>query len=200
MALPNNALSTAPVPAALLTPDDRLRSSLLPATLLEDYDYGGVAVNDASQGVLVQPWRAYLSGSTIYYVPEAGGTPTSVLTDTDITELSFAFTQGMKITVAYVAAGTTKLYWYNPATLNFTTTTFAGVASPFLTLDDKRPQALTTADVLFFYVRSGVLYYRQQRDSYATERSLFTLPVGVTRIVNAGMGENYRVQIQLETL
>ena len=199
MSLPNDALSVAPVPSALLTPDNRLRSSLLPATLLTDYEQGGIALNDPSQGLRVQPWMAYLDGNTIYCVPEAGGTPTAILTDTGITELSLAFTQSMDVVLAYVASGDTKLYWFDSTIPGQTTTTFAGATSPFLSLDDKRPEESAASDVLFFYVRSGVLYYREQRERYQTERSLATLPVGVNRIVNAGMGRNLRVQIELET-
>lgn len=199
MALPNDALSVVPVPSALLTPDDRLRSSLLPATLLTDYEQGGIGLSDSSQGLRVQSWMAYLDGNTIYCVPEAGGTPTAILTDTGITELSLGFTQSMDVVLAYVASGVTKLYWYDSSIPGQTTTIFAGTTSPFLSLDDKRPEEVAASDVLFFYVRNGVLYYREQRERYQTERSLATLPVGVSRIVNAGMGRNLRVQIQFET-
>ena len=199
MALPNDALSVAPVGAALLNPDEKLRSSLLPATLLTDYELGGIALNDGSQGMRVQSWMAYLDGNTIYCVPEAGGTPTAILTEAGITELSLGFTQDMNVVLAYVASGVTKLYWYDFNIPGQTTTIFAGATSPFLSLDDKRPEERAASDVLFFYVRSGVLYYREQRERYQTERSLATLPVGVSRIVNAGMGRNLRVQIQFET-
>jgi hypothetical protein len=105
----------------------------------------------------------------------------------------------MDVVLAYVASGVTKLYWYDTLAAAQVTTIFAGATSPFLSLDDKRPEEGANSDVLFFYVRSGVLYYREQRERYQTERSLATLPVGVTRIVNAGMGRNLRVQIQFET-
>lgn len=199
MGLPNDVLSVVPVPAPILVPDQKLRSSLLPATLLTDYELGGIGIDDPSQGLQVQSWMAYLSGNTIYCVPEAGGTPTAILTDTGITELSLSFTQSMNIVIAYVASGVTKLYWYDSDIPGQTTTVFTGATSPFLSLDDKRPETSADSDVLFFYVRSGVLYYREQRERYQTERSLATLPVGVSRIVNAGMGENLRVQIQFET-
>lgn len=198
MSLPDNTLSVTPIPSALLSPDGRLRSSLLPATLLVDYELGGVALQDPTQGLRVQNWMAYLSGNTIYCVPEAGGTPTAILSDSGITELSLSFSQNMDVHLAYVAAGVTKLYWYDSNLPGQTTTVFAGADSPFLCLDDKRPEQGANSDILFFYTRAGKLYYRQQRERFQTERELATLPPGLTRIVNLGMGQNLRVQVELE--
>ena len=53
MSLPAGGLSSSVVAADLLEPDNWRRPSLL-----VDYELGGVALNDPSQGLQVQPWVA----------------------------------------------------------------------------------------------------------------------------------------------
>lgn len=193
MSLPGNAASSSAVQAALLSPDNRDRSDLL-----LDYELGGVALNDPSGGLQVQPWEAWSDGAHVWVAPSPGRTPTTLLlTGSGITEISFAFDQNMRVTVAYVEAGTTKLFWFDTSVGAMVTTSYAGASSPMLALDDKRPVATLggSSDVLFFYILGGDLRYRQQRDRFNTERTLATLPPTSTRINRVGMGANNRMQI-----
>lgn len=195
MALPLNQLSSTPVPSLFLAPDSRLRLSLL-----ADYELGGVALFDASQGLMVQVWEVrVVSGTTIQVKPEAGATWTDVTTDTAITEVALAFDQNMRPTVAYVAGGVAKLYWFDSLAVAFVTTFFAGASSPVVTMDDKRALEMTANDVLFFYIIAGTVYYRQQRDRYTIERSLGVVPAGATRFKRWGMGDALRLQLEFGT-
>ena len=193
MSLPGNAASSSAVQAALLSPDNRDRSDLL-----LDYELGGVALNDPSGGLQVQPWEAWSDGAHVWVAPSPGRTPTTLLlTGSGITEISFAFDQNMRVTVAYVEAGTTKLFWFDTSVGSMVTTIYAGATSPMLTLDDKRAlSTLTgTSDVLFLYLVGTSLRYRQQRDRFTIERTLGAVPDGATRISRVGMGANNRLQI-----
>ena len=51
MAMPANVLSTVPHPDDYLPPIDKDRG------LLEDWEMGGIALNDPSQGLRVQEWH-----------------------------------------------------------------------------------------------------------------------------------------------
>lgn len=191
MTLPGGQLSTTPIVSDILSPDGRDR-----VDFSVDYELGGIALNDPSQGLQYQVWVAYVRDGTIYARPEDGGAETAITSDTNITEVSLSFDQNMRPTLAYVANGVTKLYWYDTQIGGPTTTTFAGAFSPFLTLDDKRESQLGTSDLLFFYLRDGSLYYRQQRDRFGVEYQLATgIPVSVDRIVRVGMGTNLRLQV-----
>lgn len=197
MSLPENSLSPYDPPVAnWIAPDNLGR----PADLLTDYEEGGIALDDPSEGLQGYIWRARLVGNDIMLGKSPYTVETIVLTDTGITELSLSFDQNMRPTIAYVAGGQAKLYWYDSVPeMQVTTNLAADVLSPFLGLDDKRSPAtvLTTNDTLLFYIRGTSLYYRQQRDRYATERLLKTYPDNNIRIGRVGITRGLRMQIQI---
>jgi len=195
VSLPDNTLSEITVEGVLLTPDIDGRSP----NKLVDYELGGVALNDASQGIDVKIWRATYSGGSVKFSPSPFVSETSVITVAGITELSIAFDQNMRPTVAYRAGGECRLYWYDSLIESPTTTVFNPTAlSPFLTMDDKRYSADERNDILFFYIQDGVLCYRQQRDRFGVERELTTVPGGYY-IKKCGMNNGLRLQLELES-
>jgi hypothetical protein len=173
MSLPQDRLSTTCNPGAFLPPDDVVRPSL---TI--DYELGGVAIGDPSQGLRVRNWVAELVGDDVVVYPESDpSSATTVYTAPDIEEVALSFDQNMNVVLGIVEDGTAFVYWFNPGTgLYVTTTLAAGSRSIRLTLDDKRRNASVGGynDVLAFYLRGNGLYYRQQRDQYAVERLLYT--------------------------
>lgn len=192
--LPNNAISSVYIPATLLLPDDRARSNLL-----MDFERGGVALNDPTQGLNVKTWQVWSDGSEVRVGAIGAASTALIFTGSDITEVSLAFDQNMRATIAYVEGGVTKLYWYDTLAAAMTHTTFADCRSPMVTMDDKRPIASTlgTNDVIFAYIRDGSVRYRQQRDRYAIERTLDTVDSASSRITQIGMGANNRLQIRV---
>lgn len=189
MALPQNQLSAVPVPAAYLRPDDHAR-----VNPLYDYERGGVALNDASQGINGWDWKAWVEEDDILLARAPYDSPTTLITAAGTTWISLAFDQNMRPALAYMQAGVCKLYWYDTTIPGPTTTTFANCTSPMLCMDDKRQGADPWNDILFVYVRAGSIRYRQQRDRYNTERTLVAVDPG--HIVQVGMAQNLRVQIR----
>ncbi len=195
MSLPLNALSPAAVISAWIAPDDVSR---LPATV--DYETGGIGLNDPSQGLLVQTWRARVSGNDVLVGPAPYTSETVVVTAAGITELSLCFDQNMRPALAYMQAGQAKLLWFDTFLgMQVITTLDVTIKSLFLTMDDKRSIATTVNfnDMLLFYIKGSTLCYRQQRDRFATERVLQTFAGPNVRIYRCGMGAGQRVQIEV---
>lgn len=188
--IPDNQFSSVAVPAAFLDPDYRDISGAV------DYEMGGVALNDPSQGHFVYVWKAWYDAGTIWCSVEDGSQVTALITGlSDVTEVAFAFDQNMRPLVAYVRDGVTHLWWYDSAIAAMRDTTYPYCTSPKLCHDDKRVESRNTSDVLFFYIRDQALHYRQQRDRYDTEYWLADLPDWVERISAVGLSAGLRLQV-----
>lgn len=193
MALPQNTRSTVAVSGLYLPPDDALTSPLL------DYEIGGVAINDASQGMLVRTWRGLFDKQDGWlYLQADNETPVQWIQDFAITEFSFTFDQNMRPAVGYVSGGEMRLRWFDTTINNYRTDTFGTARNPRLALDDKRPLLLAgSSDIIFAYIRGDSLYYRQQRDRFNTERFLRSGIEADIRLKNIGMTRNLRMQFEL---
>jgi hypothetical protein len=168
MALPGNVLSTTQRPAPFLSPDDRVRTDLT------DFELGGVALNDASQGSEVQAWALTYADPDIIVTPETIGDPSTVIQVAGCTEISLAFDQNMQPLIAYVVGGQAKFYWFDSLLEDFTTSDLeANALSPRCGLDDKRFLQTGTSDVILAYILDTKLVYRQQRDRYGIVRELY---------------------------
>lgn len=182
--IPNKTLASEKVPAPYL---NKRRVGLL-----EDYEQGGVALQDPSQGLLYQTWRCGVSGTDIVAY-EQDGTPHVLLSAPDVEQVSLAFDQNMQPNVAYVSAGQAYWWWYDTTTQAHNTMTMdSDVVSPRATLDDKRTRNLGDSDIILAYIRGSGLYYRQQRDRYATEY-LLDANAGPA-LHDVGMAANLRLQ------
>jgi hypothetical protein len=195
--MPGNALATDSPSSSFLSPDTLGRGDGL-----EDYETGGVALSDASQGLMVATWRCrFLAGSNeIRIGKEPYSSETPILSASGVTEVSLAFDQNMRPAIAFMEVGQAKLYWYDPIVEEQVTTVLAAdITSMFLTMDDKRAPATTLNinDILLFYVRGTSLYYRQQRDRFTIERFLTILMDPSARLRKAGMAVGLQVQIQV---
>lgn len=188
--LPQNRASTLPIPG-LSQPGDDARS-----VLLVDQELGGVAINDASQGLSVQLWTISYAGVNVTLTSQSGSS--SVLfSAAAITELALSFDQNMRPTVAYRQGGNVFLRWWDTTEAAYVVTDFGPGFSPRLCLDDRRPSQIGNSDVIFAYIRSGALYYRQQRDRYEVERMLRNELPPSTRLKSVGMNRNWRLQFEL---
>lgn len=189
--LPDNAASTTPVGGQILYPDN------LVSDARTDYEMGGLALNDASEGINYQPWECRLDDDEIRVRPLGDtGEGTLLVSGSGITSVSFAFDRNMNPAVAYLQSGVCKLYWYDNTIPGMTTTEFPDATQPHMTHDDKRDGAVARSDVIFAYVRDDVLYYRQQRDRYTIERSLGAIPAGQI-LRNVGMNDQLRLQFEV---
>jgi hypothetical protein len=193
--LPDQVLSTRAVPASFLAPRNRKKEPL------EDWERGGVAIQDPTQGLQVYHWRGrYIDGAIVLDVPGVVE-PVSVLEIADVTEFQFTFDQNMQPAIAYVVNDqTAHWYWFDTTVPGFVTDQLPeGSITPRCTLDDKRDAAGTRAavsDIILTYLRDGVLYFRAQRERYEDEHELETDLEGY-ELGQFGMNRGLRLQWQL---
>lgn len=196
MAIPDNRLSVTPVRGAYIAPYNRAPVPLV------SYSIGGTAVENPNDGLQVQEWRLDYGGSPAQFVvtPLSIGSPTSVLTRDDVTDCSLAFDQLMRVVLAWRQTdGNVYLRWYDSVVAGQVITNFGPGETPRCLLDDSRPLQTVagTSDVLFFYVRAGALYYRQQRDRYAIERNLVTFQNPTAVIYSYGQTVRNRIEFEV---
>lgn len=166
--IPDRTLSSTPISAPFLPPDGGSSSPLI------DYEMGGVALRDASEGLQVQVWTFFLDGTNVR-VSAPSVAATTLFTRTGITELSGCFDQNMNPCVVFVQAGTTVLYWFDSLAGMQVFTTFGAYENPKVSMDDKRTGQNANNDIIFAYLRERALYFRAQRDRFSIETMLFPL-------------------------
>jgi hypothetical protein len=195
MALPSNEISVVPQYAPFLEPDSE------DTRLYDSLEEGGVAINDATQGRLVNAWRCWIEGGTSVRVgiepdPEPG---TELFVGVAIDAVSLAWDSNMAPTIAYRDEGVWKLRWYNSLTEAFQIDSYPTVTSARVSTDDKRETQEGASDVIFAYTigeaPDGVLYWRQQRDRYLTEYTVGAAGRQLLRTV--GMNAGNRLQFEL---
>lgn len=172
------------------------------STELVDYEYGGIASQDPSEGFLYQIWKGWVDGSFIYIQPyDESAPPLNIITESGVVEFSFSFDQNMR----WVAAtrkndNTVNLHWYDSSVEAYVITPYTGIVSIKLTHDDKRAVQVTggSSDVIFTYIRNSSVRWRIQRDRYLTEytHTGFSIPSNY-RITNFGMNSKNRLQWRL---
>lgn len=188
--LPLNQLSTVLVIGGYLDPDDNTTTDLV------DYELGGIEIQDPSQGLRVKTWVVYIDGQDVKITAE-DRQPTVQFTRTGVlTEVSLAFDQNMRPTIAFVEDDVATLYWYDTVAQAAVFSTFTGASTPRVCLDDKRESQLGTSDILLAYIKTNNLYFRAQRDRFTVEYLLYT-EINA-KLVKLGMTDKNRVQFMLQ--
>jgi hypothetical protein len=193
--IPNQVLSSTVIRSALLYPDNAIRR-----TELEDFEMGGVALQDPSQGLRVVAWKGVIDAVTrvATLTPVTSTAPPIVIFTETVTpvEFSFSFDRSMReFSITRFADNTAKLRWYDTAIPAYVTTTYTGIQSCMLALDDKRDVSSSIADVIFTYLKTdNKLYFRAQRDRFLVEYTLTDVLAPNLAITNFGMGRNNRLQ------
>lgn len=168
-----------------------------PRRNLVDYARGGTGIGDASAGLDVKDWTATYDTPDVI-VEASGVSPTVVLSVPSVRQLSLAFDQNMRAYVAYqLADGTSHFYYYNTLLSAFDTLDLpAGSHNPRCAMDDIRKNQSSASDVILAYTRGDTLYFRAQRDRFATE---YTLTAGLAGrfLVDCGMNVTNRFQFVL---
>lgn len=189
--IPNNQLSSRPVRSPFIGADS------IESTPDVSYEDGGVALNDPSQGLLFQVWTAQIRNSGTQITIRSETHEESVLiTGNDIREVSLAFDSNMRPNVVYLEGDTTKLFWFDTTVGQMVTTEYTDLFTPRLSTDDKRESQSSNRDIIFAYVRSGNLYFRQQRDRFEVEYLLAENPEG--KFIKFGMNRQLRLQFLFE--
>jgi hypothetical protein len=190
--MPQNVLSDVPVPQAFAPPRD------IPPQQLRSYDYGGVAINDSSQGLQVKIWECrWVNGD---FILNADGVPDSVIYSApNVTDLDITFDSNMQPFLAFTQGGVAKYRWYDGAVSNFVVNDLpAGSVTPKCQLDDKRSHQQNISDIILAYVRGGALYFRQQRDRFGVEYLLD--PAAGQRLLRMGMGMQWRMVFEMSNV
>ena len=195
--LPDNVLSTREMPSTFLYPDGIVNNKLT-----EDYEMGGVALQNPSQGLRVKPWYGFweTTDNTVYLKPDITGTPVAIFEEADVFELAFSFDQNMRwVAGTFTTDGTFRLRWYDSSVANYVITVVNGLTSFRLCHDDTRAASVSLgfSDVLLTYIRNNNLYVRIQRERYGGEHLLQSNLPDNLRITNFGMSERQRVQWRL---
>ncbi len=194
--MPNNVLSTTPVPAAFLAPRTPIRFSA--QTGLIDSHWGGIGIGDASHGLLYQVWTVQLiGGQAVLSAPNTA--PFNFQALPNAAWIALAFDQNSRPYIAYADINcNASYYWYDSTIPGYRTSTLAGVVKrPFMVLDDPRPVESSNSDVLLAYVRNGELFYRQQRDRFGIEYDLGPAPA---TLVQFGMNHGLRMQFAFQNV
>lgn len=187
--MPDNVLSTVAINAAFSG------ARALPVTRTVDYEDGGIAIQDPSQGLLVQRWRARLINNEVI-VDADSVEPFVLYSGEGVTEISLTFDQNMNPCLAFVQSGRAKLRWFDSVAGGIVITELAAdVMTPRVSLDDKRATQTSNSDIILAYLRGGALYYRQQRERFQTER---LLDAGPHRgLIKIGLTKNLRLQFMM---
>ena len=184
--IPENRLSTTPVP------DEIIGARSLPVTPTQDFEDGGIALSDPSEGLMYQVWRATVSQLKYIYFDADNADRTLVYTGDYITEISFTFDQNMRPVLAFVEDGLAFFRWYDSTVeAQVVTALDKNVINPRVFLDDKRLLERGNSDIILGYIRSGSLYFRMQRDRFGVE---YLLKEGVYNLHKIGMNRQLRVQ------
>lgn len=192
--LPLNSLSSKTIQSRFLYP-----SGIIVGKITEDFELGGIALQDPSKGLMYQPWYGYWNedDSTAYLIPNFVSVPIPIFTETNVFEFSFAFDQNMRwAAFVLLKDGTGKFRWYDSQAGAYVTTIYTGVTGFKLSLDDKRAIQITLglSDLLLTYIKDNKLYVRSQRDRFGVEYLLQSDLPNNLLITNFGMNERLRMQ------
>lgn len=191
--MPDNVLSTETIQGRFIPPDDIITDELT------DYEMGGIAIQDPSQGLMVQPWIGFWKpeDSTVYIRPVESPTNIALFVEPNVIEFSFTFDQNMRwVTATRTADKKVKLRWFDATVAAYVISEFTNIDTFKLCLDDKREiqTQAGVSDVIFTYIKANSLYWRVQRDRYMTEYYGINAIPGNVRITNFGMASNWRLQ------
>lgn len=190
---PNNTISAFPIASVLLSPD------ILRTSDTEDFEMGGVALEDASQGSNVYRWRAWSDNTGAVFLQRDGGQAINYMTVAGMNELAFAFDQNMRPSFAF-RMGTDRidLRWFDSTISQYVMTTGLTTGrNPRMSLDDKRTSQSSNSDIILSYLRGRSLYYRLQRERYTVEYTAANNLLPSTKLRNIGMGTNLRFVFDL---
>lgn len=163
--------------------------------LLTSLERGGRYLNDASSGRDVQTWTARIDGQDIK-VSAPGVEETVLLTLTgELTAVGLAFDPNMQPVLLYRMDGVFRLRYWDSTSASFLTMLLTGATSARICVDDHRDGNSDFSDVIVGYVRDDVLYWRAERERYATEHTAGSAQG--RQLSRLGMTTDYRLAFEL---
>lgn len=191
--LPDNRASSLALGGLFMVPDTFVTTPIV------DFERGGVALNDPSEGLQSYNWRAWLDDTIhqVYVQRYPDGPAIPIFAAPQITELSLAFDQNMRPAIGYIQAGVLRLNWYDSSVNARVTSVFEEAVNPKMCLDDKRITQRSQSDMILAYLRGRSLFYRQQRDRFQVEYLLRSNIEPNLKLKNVGMNKNLRLQFEM---
>lgn len=164
---------------------------------IKDITIGPIGLNDTSEGLAYKFWTSYVIGNDLYIEDIDLANQTLILNEPlGIVNIGLAFDQNSNDTYAYIdGSGDLKIRFFDAAIPGDVILNIGTAQSLTFTMDMKYYPASADSDILLFYIRSGAIYYRLQRDKYATE---YATPVttGASELFDSGMRTDYRFQLR----
>ena len=169
---------------------------------LVDYEMGGRALQDPSYGLNYKAWKGYWdpADSTAYLQPlDESAPPTPIFVETgEVEDFSFTFDQNMRwAAVTRKSDNTVKFRWYDSVPEAYVISTYTGITSVKLALDDHRSSQVQggVSDIILTYISSNLVCWRIQRDRFLTQYVHPTLVLGDNmQITHFGLSNKLRLQ------
>lgn len=189
-----------------MIPEGRLSTTAEYGQLLEangspygpffDWEMGGAALQDPTQGYLVQRWAMRVVDFRRVEIRAGIGSWQLVFEwASDITYASFAFDANMNVVVVFNSGTGSKVYWFDPTPNAYVFFDLpAGIRTPRTCLDEKRPALDNYRDTLVTYFRGGNLCIRSLSQRFLTETILASGQPSNAEILEFGMNVRQRVQ------
>lgn len=155
---------------------------------------GGSSLNAPEFGINVQDWDGLIEDEQ-FFISAANHAQSLVVATPNAQSATFAFDRNMELVVCWNTPTGSVLYWFDDSEAAQQTTVFTGFSRAMVIHDDVRNSSSAISDVLMVYQRSGSLYYRQQRDRYATEYLISNQDDG--ELKSCGMGRSNRLIFEL---
>lgn len=186
--------SSEPVVGVIYSPDN------MPKRPTIDFELGGVGLQDTSQGLRVQQWRAWFDRYAGGVFVESQNTPPTIIFEqSGIVWLSFCFDQNMRWSAVYTLHdGLSYMRWYNSAVGAYEITELDdGVVTPYLSLDDKRESQGANNDIVLAYIKNQTVILRVQRERF-TIPHVWEENIPKDWIIrNFGMANKLRLQMEI---
>jgi len=145
----------------------------------EFYSYGGIALNNASEGLMYQKWKAHVNiEGKIFIGNEAEGyvssSPFAVMGQGRV---SLGFDNNMAPIIGLQTANQFLIRYFETLTQQYETKTITGTRCGMLTIDDPRDGTEAWRDVVAIYIRNSdnMLCYRLFRERYDVENEVMVI-------------------------
>lgn len=190
------------IPYNTLVLTDRYTRLVEPESLkktgLVDYEKGGVALGDSSEGLNKYNWELNVVSNTKAMLHREGITPIQVFTyPSKPLDVAFCFDQSMNVVLAWQDSEfNLYLRRYNSATNSFQVLNLGIGKCPRLTLDEKRSEFISNSDVILAYITNKSLVYRVQREGFNTIHVVEEEMLASQRLARIGV-KGFRLQMVL---
>lgn len=190
--IPGNHLSSTPVPAPFPIPVKG------PLDYLRGWSFGGVAISDPSQGLMVKTWYGEVRQNTEpgvqdIFVWADDVEPILQFSGISISEMDLTFDQNMNPFIAYKESGLWKYWWYDPLIEGMNHTILPNSRDLKCCFDDPRLFNIASSDIILSYVNdSNELCVRYERDRYTIE---YVMASGIVEnLIYAERNNDNRIQ------